>query len=94
MVKKIMESRLIKVSMIALLLLFVIKIISFGMIAWLANMIGSESLSTDQVFALSKLADLLSVNISTATLAIITALIARYGAREATSNLNKNGVQK
>lgn len=86
MSKKIKDSRLLRLALIAIFILAGMKLLSFAFIAGIIFLIKSETV-IDKISAYENIIKILSMPIAGPIAAIITALAVRYGAREATSNL-------
>lgn len=92
---KLFNSRIIKFSIFGILILLFLKIISFAMTSWLIILINNiEPEYEFKINAFLKIVDLLTVPISGAIATIITAVIARYGLREASGNVASGIINK
>ena len=91
---KLHESRLIKLALIGVSILVGIRVASYGIAIWIVREI-TVCEGVDKIEALERVAELiLNVGVVGAIATIITAIIARYGAREATRNLGAKTLDK
>ena len=92
---KLSSSRVIKFSLIGIITLIVLRFISFGLTSWLIVLIDrTEPQYIYKIDAFLKLADLLSIPIAAAIATVVTAVVARYGLREATGNVADGMINK
>jgi len=85
---KLTESRMIKFALIGIAVLLVVQIIAYGFSWWVAQQIIEAE--PEKVAALQRIAEiLLGIPGGGGIATIITAVVARYGLREATGNLGE-----
>ncbi len=85
---KLFSSRLIKVALISIMILLGLKLISYGIILWLIYLTSIDP-DLEKVKIYASIIDRLNFSVVSGITTISTALIARYGIREATVNLKK-----
>jgi len=88
--RRLRDSRIIRLALIGIFILFGIKLISYALIFWIIELIKREAEDSLKIEAYSNLVRILSVSISGAIATIISAVAVRYGAREALRNIGNN----
>jgi hypothetical protein len=85
------NSRIIKIAIIGVSVLLLIRGLSYILAMWVVRQIVMiDQTAVEKIIALQRIAELLlGVSVVGAIGTIITAVIARYGAREATRNIGE-----
>lgn len=92
---KLGTSRIIKFALIGIGILLFLRMVSFGLTSWLIVLVKDLDYGEQfKVDAYLRIVDLLTVPVSGAIATIITAVIARYGLREASGNVAEGIIHK
>lgn len=85
--KSLTHSKLLKYSLIVICLLVFLYLVSVGVITWLTYTAIQNGSSESTTTLIQTVADYIKIEVAGAIGALSTAVIARYGIREATANL-------
>lgn len=91
MKQKLLNSRIIKFSLISIGVVLFIKILSLGIILYIVEGLKQGTFPMELKDILLRIVEVVNVSSIGAIGTIATAVIARYGIREATGNLSSNG---